>query len=253
MKRLFNTGGLLVLGVVAQIAVAEVHEFDARSEITKASAWLGHHVVTIEGEELGKVEDLAIDRANGRVAYVVVSIASYLIDESLIAVHADALLPMADSQDLLLNTDQDLQTVARFTDDRWPLKASVLPSDTAPQVIASTEDRSAQPEQEAQAAGTATITGLTRTATLSAGERRITSIELPIATPTLRVPPEPAYDGPPTEFDRLDADGNGSLSRREIAHQLTGNDRYTEVDEDDDGGVDRFEYDLLIERQARDQ
>ena len=94
--------------------------------------------------------------------------------------------------------------------------------------------------------GTATITGSTKTATLSAGERRITAIELPVATPTIQILP---YDGPPTEFDRLDQDGNGILSRREIAHQLGSNDRYTDVDGDDNGVVDRFEFDVLVQRQ----
>ncbi len=239
MKQLFNLAGWCVLALAAPLATAQ-------ADIIKASTWLGQYVLTNDGNELGKVEDIAIDQADGKVAYVVVSIASFLIDDSLIAVHPDALLAQPGSANLVLHTDQDLQSVERFTDDRWPLRASVLPSNAAPQIPTAADPPSS--DQPAVATGTATITGSTKTATLSAGERRITSIQLPIATPTISILP---YDGPPTAFDRLDQDGNGILSRREIAHQLTNSDTYTDVDGDDNGVVDRFEFDVLIERQEQ--
>lgn len=243
MKHLFNFVTWLVLALAAPLAAAQ-------SDIIKASSWLGHYVVTNDGDELGKIEDIAIDQADGSVAYVVVSIASFLIDDSLIAVHPDALLTQPGSTDLVLHTDQDLQSVERFTDDRWPARAAVLPAHGAPQIRTAEDRPSSDPASATPdvATGTATITGLTKTATLSAGERRITSIQLPIATPTIAIVP---YDGPPTDFDRLDRDGNGILSRREIAHQLTNRDTYKEVDGDDNGVVDRFEFDVLIERQEQ--
>ena len=239
MKHLFNFAAWCVLALAAPLATVQ-------ADIIKASTWLGQYVLTNDGNELGKVEDIAIDQADGKVAYVVVSIASFLIDDSLIAVHPDALLAQPGSTNLVLHTDQDLQSVERFADDRWPLRASVLPSNAAPQIPTAADPPSS--DQPAVATGTATITGSTKTATLSAGERRITSIQLPIATPTIAILP---YDGPPTDFDRLDQDGNGILSRREIAHQLTNSDTYTDVDGDDNGVVDRFEFDVLIERQEQ--
>ncbi len=240
---------ILAIGTILIIAAAA--PFAATQEnITRASALLGHYVVTYEGEELGKIEDIAIDQASGEIAYVVVSIASFLIDDSLIAVHPDALLPLRDSESLVLNTDQDLRDVARFADDGWPRRASVLPSNTAPLPITDSDDGPTFDEAAPPISGTATITGSTRTATLSAGVRRITPIQVPIATPTVQISTLP-YDGPLTAFDRLDKDGNGILNRPEIAHQLTNRDKYTDIDEDGNGVIDRFEFDLLIERQEQ--
>ncbi len=243
MRHILAIGTILIVVAAAPFAAAQ-------ENITRASALLGHYVVTYEGDELGKIEDIAIDQTSGEIAYVVVSVASFLIDESLIAVHPDALLPLRDSNDLVLNTDQNLQAIARFADDRWPSRASVLPSNRAPQPITAPTAGPTFDEAPTPIAGTATITGSTRTATLSAGVRRITPIEVPIATPTVQISALP-YDGPPTDFDRLDKDRNGILSRPEIAHQLTNRDKYTDIDEDDNGVIDRFEFDLLIEQREQ--
>ncbi|NJN51761.1 MAG: PRC-barrel domain containing protein [Gammaproteobacteria bacterium] len=45
----------------------------ANASVNKASDWLGHAVVTRDGEALGTVRDIAIDQRTGRVLYLAVS------------------------------------------------------------------------------------------------------------------------------------------------------------------------------------
>ena len=63
------------------------------ADVSKASDWVGRAVITAEGQPLGRVEDLAIDIEAAQIKYVVVSVGSFLIEDSLIAVHPDALAP----------------------------------------------------------------------------------------------------------------------------------------------------------------
>src|SRR5690606_13294597 len=77
-------------------SAAEPLEFGSPSAVLKASELKGRIVETRDGEELGRVQDFAIDLASGRIGYVVVSVGSFLIEDSLIAVAPDALRQSAD-------------------------------------------------------------------------------------------------------------------------------------------------------------
>ena len=50
-----------------------------------------------------------------------------------------------------------------------------------------------------------------------------------------------------SEFDRLDEDNDGYLSRAEIGERLQRNIRYQDYDVDGNAGIDPFEFQLLKE------
>ena len=110
----------------------------AASGPAKASGWLGHSVITRDGKELGTVRDFAIEQQSGRVVYLVVSVGSFLIENNLIAVAPDALVPAGtdDGTFLLLADPNGLKDATRFASDgQWPKKADVIRSE-APSTVA---------------------------------------------------------------------------------------------------------------------
>jgi sporulation protein YlmC with PRC-barrel domain len=150
------------------------HEFPNRAAISSAEGLVGRLVETRDGEELGRVRDVAIDLASGRIGYVVVAVGSFLIEDSLIAVAPGALRESAEVDGpLVLETDAaSLRNARRFAGDDWPLRADVLPTGNsgraAPGDATDTTGTAAAP-----ARGSAVISDGTRTATLSDGERSI--------------------------------------------------------------------------------
>lgn len=231
----------LALGLHTPAAAAEeaAFRFPASADVTRASDLVGRTVETRDGAELGKVQDYAVDLASGRIAYVVISVGSFLIDDSLIAVDPRALRQTAERGGPLVLEAQpeELRDAQRFAADGWPLEADVLAD--AGEITASSggarepaagERAAGQPARR----GSATISDGTRTATLSAGERSIRVVEPP-------APAAPPADAA-TPFERLDSDGDGSLDRAEIAHQLSREDSFSAIDADGDGAVDRDEF-----------
>jgi sporulation protein YlmC with PRC-barrel domain len=263
LHRVISIGlGLVAMaGVVTQAAAAT-------SAVMRGSDWLGHVVVTGDGQELGTVRDFAIDERTGKVVYVVVSVGSFLIENNLIAVAPDALV-RAGGQDAPLRLEADpevLRKAKRFaTDSQWPAKADVVHAAGMPTVAA---DTGAAPPPAAQpdtgtappASGTATISSPTKTAHLSANERSITetpgktqpaakpapvAVSGAAAVPTTSTRPEPI-----TPFDRLDKDGDGVLNRSEFANQMSRTDSYSKIDQNANGVIDRVEFDAF--EQTRD-
>lgn len=245
---------LLLIGLAAQ--AAEPVEFPSPASVTKASDLRGRIVETRDGQELGRIEDYALDLASGRIAYVVVSVGSFLIEDSLIAVAPDALRdPGGEDGRLVLEADAaTLRDAPRFSRaGDWPVRADVLAQGSAGAAsepgAASEHDAAGEP-----ARGTATISDGSRTATLSAGERRIRITGEPRKAEAEADEPtaQEADDGavPASRFERLDADGDGLLNRAEIAHELRRSDSYNEIDRDGDGFVDEAEFDALQQRRA---
>jgi PRC-barrel domain protein/EF hand domain-containing protein len=229
----------------------------AASGPAKASGWLGHSVITRDGKELGTVRDLAIDEQSGRVVYLVVSVGSFLIENNLIAVAPDALVPAGtdDGTFLLLADPAGLKDAKRFASDaQWPKKADVIRSES-PTTVARTE----APEPATAAApaaattGTATIESRSKTAKLSASERVITETPMPAApakpaTATKPTTPTTASRPPPlTQFDHLDKDGDGVLNRSEFAQVISPKDSYSKIDTNANGVIEPQEFDAYQE------
>lgn len=234
-------------------AAAEPFEFGSASAVTKAGELKGRVVETRDGEELGRIHDFAVDLESGRIAYVVVSVGSFLIEDSLIAVAPGALRASADAdRRLVLETDAaSLRNARRFAArGNWPTRADVL-------AAAGEREGAADPapggaEDERPRRGTATISDGNRTATLSAGERSI-RFEGPPRTPPGSEDPQAAASerpSPGNRFERLDSDGDGVLNRAEIAHELNRSDSYSDIDLDGSGGIDPDEFGELLESRG---
>ncbi len=238
----------------------------AATGISKASDWLGHAVVTRDGEELGTVRDIAIDERTGKVTYLVVSVGSFLIENNLIAIAPDALAPSrTESGALRLEADPaTLRSARRFAQDSaWPAEADVVRDAESSRSAAAPGDPEAAP-QPPRPQGTATIESRSRTAHLSANERYVKdnappeppASQAPPATrapPSATQPPAPAVEkaqakvsrAADTPFDRLDRDGDGVLNRSEFAHELSRRDRYSHIDINANGVIDRDEFDAF--------
>ena len=104
------TGGLCTTGLLA--------------DVTRASRMVDRVVLTSDGELLGRVEDLALQTGSFEVAYVVVSVGSYLIDNNLIAVNPKALRESSSGEYLVIPSDV-LEDAPRFNQDSWPNEAQV--------------------------------------------------------------------------------------------------------------------------------
>lgn len=215
-----------------------------------ATSLIGRIVLTRDGEELGRVRDLAIDLDTGRVRFVVVSVGSFLIQDSLIAVAPDALRDSADGDGrLVLEAGAEaLHRAHRFAEGDWPQQADVRRDAATSAVGSAAVGGDAEPATPPR--GTAIISDGRRRATLSAGERRIKPVASPppagltqgaAAKPAVKTE-EPRHPAPATQFERLDRDRNGALDRAEIAHELDRSHRFADIDIDGNGVIDRGEW-----------
>lgn len=241
----------LVLSLVLPVLLGGLA---ASADDARVSKLLGRVVVTPDGELLGRIEDMSIDLQENRIRFVVVSIGSYLIDDNLIAVDPHALGTSSDGNYLVVYSD-DLGAAQRFSANGWPEVADVRPAADRtpvkvknPEVLAG-EQESANKKDDV----VATISDGRRTATLKQGGQRAV-IEAPegVSPPDQIVAVKPKrFQGGRTEvarsaaFARLDEDGDGYLSRREIGSQLDRRTKFSALDLDGNDGIDEFEYQVL--------
>jgi sporulation protein YlmC with PRC-barrel domain len=226
------------------------------AQTAKASDWVGRVVVTTDGELLGRVEDFSLDVEQKRVDYVVVSIGSFLVDDNLIAVHPDALGESEDSRYLVVYTDS-LGSARRFGADNWPASADVLAS--AERQPVSVDEVEAQDNASGfSGERVATISDGQRTATMKSGEN-----EVQFESNTAALAPGAEFEVQPkrftgsfstdpvladSEFERLDDNSDGYLSRSEIGPRLQKSVRYQDYDLDGNEGIDAFEFQILKDR-----
>ncbi len=94
-------------------------------EIMAADTLVGDRVVNIEGEDLGRVRNIMIDVANGRVAYAVLAVGGVLgIGDRLFAVPWGSLALNAIDKCFVLDFDKEhLKNAPGFDKDHWPSMA----------------------------------------------------------------------------------------------------------------------------------
>ena len=94
-----------------------------RSPIVKANEEVvGRKVVNAQKENLGKVEEVMLDSADGRVAYAVLSFGGFLgVGNKLFAVPWNALHYDTTEKTFVLNADKKLlENAPGFDKDNWP-------------------------------------------------------------------------------------------------------------------------------------
>jgi len=102
--------------------------------VPKASTFIGSAVVNAQGESLGKIDDLVIDPATGRIIYAALSHGSVLgLGGKLFAVSWEALTLQPDSKTFILNVPKEtLESAPGFDKNRWPTRPDPVLSAAAP-------------------------------------------------------------------------------------------------------------------------
>jgi sporulation protein YlmC with PRC-barrel domain len=101
--------------------------------VPKASTFIGSSVVNAQGESLGKIEDLVIDPATGRITYAALSRGSILgIGGKLFAVSWDAFEMQPDGKTFVLNVPKEaLESAPGFDKSNWPKQPDPMLSTSA--------------------------------------------------------------------------------------------------------------------------
>ncbi len=125
-----KTGALL--GVIALLNLAcAVGSFAQDRELPwnliRGNTFIGADVQNPQGQNLGDIKDIVIDRASGRIAYAVVSFGGFLgMGEKLFAVPWGAFAqPKPDKDTFALDVDKErLKNAPGFDTHNWPQMAS---------------------------------------------------------------------------------------------------------------------------------
>ncbi|HEY7773079.1 MAG TPA: PRC-barrel domain-containing protein [Marinagarivorans sp.] len=91
--------------------------------LLSASSLNHYDVVDAEGEKIGKIKDVMIDWAEGRVGYVVLAFGGIMgLGEKLFAIPVDQFLFRGeDRKELVLNVSKEhLKAAPGFNSDDWP-------------------------------------------------------------------------------------------------------------------------------------
>lgn len=94
-------------------------------QILSASTITGDQVTNLEGEDLGKIEEVMLDMASGRVSYAVLSFGGVLgMGDKLFAIPWDALELDAENKCFILDIEKErLKNAPGFDKDHWPAMA----------------------------------------------------------------------------------------------------------------------------------
>jgi len=122
----------VLLGVISLLSlVCAVGSFAADRDLpwnlVKGSKFIGADVENPQGQNLGDIKDVVIDRTSGRIAYAVVSFGGFLgMGEKLFAVPWGAFSqPKADKDKFVLDIDKErLKNAPGFDEHNWPQMAS---------------------------------------------------------------------------------------------------------------------------------
>jgi sporulation protein YlmC with PRC-barrel domain len=90
--------------------------------VLKASAIVGDDVKNLNGDDLGKIEDIVIDLQSGRVAYAVVSFGGgFMRGGKFLAIPWASLAVDQGDKKVILNVPKEtLESAEGFDKDHWP-------------------------------------------------------------------------------------------------------------------------------------
>lgn len=252
--RLTGATLLTLLGMLVAVS--------ATASELKLTDLIGHPVETDSGDKLGSVEDFSFDPDTGSLQFVVISIGSFLVENSLIAVEPAAIANISNGDPIVLRME-DLEVAHRFNADSWPDSADVR-SVTHSQASENGESggssggepdgSSAGEPSTLSSTGTATITSGSKKATYKNGKRELVNGPIRGASLASNTPPKrtPArrVDRVVPNFKNLDSNKDGRLSPSEIGAQLNKRSGFGELDADANGAIDDFEYEAYRQRKA---
>lgn len=219
----------------------------------KLSDLIGHPVITDSGEKLGTVEDFAINPTSGSLDFVVISIGSFLVEKSLIAVQPEALAPAASGDPLVLKLE-DLEVAHRFNADNWPSSADVRSAKAKVANDSDTDSDAASTSAPLSATGTATITAGSKKATWEDGKRELVNGPIRRAKPAQQPAKSSAKNVPVVaNFKNLDLNRDGRLSLAELDAQPSQNSGFKDMDIDANGSIDDFEFEAYQQRLAQER
>lgn len=189
--------------------------FSSAAEINKVSEWMGKGVQDNEGNKIGEITDFALNLEDSSIAYAVVDVSSMFNDKA-IAVPLAALSTSAESDDeLVLQVSQsEWKSAKTFTDDNWPLTAS-LAAGTGKVATSMATDKHGNEATDARQQPARDLSGQSA-GTVSSSDSKV-------------------------GFDALNTDGNDYLSQEEYqgavgAHANDG------TDQNQDGRITRSEF-----------
>jgi sporulation protein YlmC with PRC-barrel domain len=83
---------------------------------------IGSNVVNSQNEDLGKIEDVVLDAASGRIAYAVLSFGGFLgMGDKYFAIPWNAIHFDVSKEHAVLNVDKNLlENAPGFDKDNWP-------------------------------------------------------------------------------------------------------------------------------------
>jgi sporulation protein YlmC with PRC-barrel domain len=93
-----------------------------RPRVLSAGTITGDKVMNLQGENLGKIDELMMDLQSGRIAYAVLSFGGFLgMGDKLFAIPWNALTVNPDEHAFILNVDKEtLKNAPGFNKDNWP-------------------------------------------------------------------------------------------------------------------------------------
>lgn len=93
-----------------------------RPKALSASSLIGDKVVNLQGEDLGKIEELMIDLNSGQVAYCVLSVGGFMgLGDKLFALPWQAVTVDTERKVFVVNIDkQALENAPGFDKNNWP-------------------------------------------------------------------------------------------------------------------------------------
>jgi uncharacterized protein YjbJ (UPF0337 family)/sporulation protein YlmC with PRC-barrel domain len=99
-----------------------VHTATRIQKVLPVSALTGSRVINPAGDNLGKIEDIAIDMASGRIAYAVLSFGGFLgFGSKYFALPWEALRLSSAEEAFILHVDREvLEKAPGFDKEQWP-------------------------------------------------------------------------------------------------------------------------------------
>src|ERR687885_1145240 len=127
MKKVEVFLGVISLLSLVWAAGSFAADRDLPWQLMKGSTFIGSDVENPQGQNLGDIKDIVIDRASGRIVYAVVSFGGFLgMGEKLFAVPWGAFSqPDTHKDKFVLAVDKDrLRNAPGFDANNWPQMAS---------------------------------------------------------------------------------------------------------------------------------